>query len=135
MKGEMFEVILEKFKKESNLEDILILFSEGSVYEQVRNFVVVWPKVTLNKVAVKESAPEEKNAQWAWLWKHVKYDSMEITNKMGLTGLLGPDRIVEIAMGNRMIFPDGTISEYVQKAIRQLVASKLGLTGKKKGGR
>jgi len=130
--SESFEEILAKFKKQASMEDVLILFSEGPIYEMVRNVIVVWPKVSLEKVVFKEAPPEDKNGQWIWLWKHIKYNPMEISGKIGLTGILGPDKIMEIAVGNRMIFPDGTVSEYVIKAIRQFVASKLGLTSKNK---
>jgi hypothetical protein len=70
-----------------------------------------WEFVTRHITADPSKAPADPNACWAWLWSCVQINVVELAY---ITG--GKDKVLQalaIARANRLIYPDGTINNFV----------------------
>ncbi len=120
MSGPSFEDILESFKKSTDTTNIIPLLSE----EDAQKLVVAWPKVVLTWIRVKGPAPESQNERWQWLWNHVTWPEAELRDISGLPEIKFK-RVFNIVKGNRLIFPDGTVSGFADKYLKQIIISRI----------
>lgn len=72
--------------------------------------------MTLTLKEDRSAAPLCLNMKWRWLWDHCKFDPIQLAQLTGLKEavLFGLDA----AIGNRLIYPDGTISKTIDDKIR-----------------
>jgi hypothetical protein len=119
-----FLAIIDFFKKESLLEDVSCLISPLEILDSdsLRRLTVAWPYV---KRTFKEfsDVPSSKEYWWEWLWSHVIFDSNQWGVSAGVPScMIG---LTSILIGNRIIYPDGTISDWARKVIRQYFKTQL----------
>lgn len=122
-----FEEAVEFFKMQETIEDITVLFSKerADQAESLRKIVSAWKKIRLQRSQTKKTCPESDHERWQWLWGEIEYDVEEIKRVTGITMPIEP--LIKILIGNRIIYPDATVSEWATKAIKQLLKSQLGL--------
>jgi len=122
-----FEEAIEFFKGEELVEDITVLFSkdQAAYAESLRKIVSAWPKIKLERTPAKKPCPDDEYGRWIWLWDQVSYDLEEIKKITGVR--MAVEALTKILIGNRIIYPDGTISGWAGKALKQFLKSQLGI--------
>lgn len=61
------------------------------------------------------AAPLDDNDKWRWLWEHCTFDPVELAQITGLKEDVLP--AIDAAIGNRLVYPDGTISSVIEDKI------------------
>jgi hypothetical protein len=65
---------------------------------------------------------EGENEVWGWLWENAKYSKKELIEKAGIPlSELGLENKLKPLMGNRILYPDGTVNSLVQRYLREKV--------------
>lgn len=121
-----YEEAIADFKTKETIEDSMVLSGKDEHAQRLRRFVVGWQKIKISAAGKNSAAPENEFDRWDWLWKAVKYDVEELSVISGV-----PKSMVESCLqtlrGNRVIYPDGTVSSYATKILRAMMKSQLNL--------
>lgn len=66
---------------------------------------------------------DSENEIWDWLWRNSRFSSTDLKAK---TGVPYSESVLEQKMkpliGNRILYPDGTVNSFVQRYLRSEVA-------------
>lgn len=120
-----FQQAIEIFRAQEQLETIVILLGKTPMHESLRRIFVAWqnapPRFKSNKPLKFHDGP----TLWADLWAVVEPDLAGLRRITGLTG--DPTRYLDILIGNRLLYPDGTVAESGRKALRSLAKTMLKL--------
>lgn len=110
-----FQSVLEEFKKAERPEDIIPLVSN----EDARKLVISWPKTIIRRLKSAKQCPDDRNERWQWLWRHVQWCEKDL---MEISGV--PEakfrRVFNLIKGNRLIYPDGSVSGHAEKYLKNL---------------
>lgn len=120
-----FDDILNKFKTSEQMEDILPITGKDAEAERLRKILIAWRKIEIKKTPTKTKPPEDEIALWNWLWKNVSFDEEQLKSIAGIRGNIQDS--MNVLIGNRLIYPDGTISVFASKALKQLLKTQLKL--------
>lgn len=115
-----FENILQEFKGSEVPEDIIPILDD----ETVQKMIVAWPKIVVKSKEHSGVPPGDKNSRWLWLWEHVDFVYTDLVDISGIPGIKF-ERVFFQVKGNRLIYPDGTISTWASKYLKQLIAKKI----------
>lgn len=127
--NDLFLKNLARFKINEKPEAVLIIADNPELIK-IR---VAWGNLDI-RCSVTPTAIESESEHeiWDWLWENTGFDLSELKAKSGLPchesvlpNILAP------LIGNRVIYPDGTVNSYVQRYLREQVLN-LFVTGKKK---
>ena len=64
--------------------------------------------------------PKDEAELWDWLWERAQYSRKELIQKSSLSEY-GFDHRMRTLIGNRVLYPDGTVNSYVQRYLREKV--------------
>lgn len=110
---------LEQFKENEKPEALLTIINNQNAIKTV----IAWTGMNTrpsNKLSNPSGNSEDEI--WTWLWDNTDYSLSELRDKLGIplseTGL--KSRLKPL-IGNRILYPDGTINTYVQKYLREQV--------------
>ena len=120
-----FQQAIGVFRAQEQLETIVILLGKTPMHESLRRIFVAWqnaPPRPKAKAAVKF---HDGPTLWADLWATVVPDLDGLKKITGLTG--DPTRYLDVLIGNRLLYPDGTVAESGRKALRSLAKTMLKL--------
>ncbi len=120
-------ILFFRVKSKEAVEDAICLTTGDPSLdsESLRRLIVAWPKLNLSKITMSADIPEDDNAIWQWLWAQVSYDK-ERLRKIAAVGA-NIDSLLEILIGNHLLYPDGTVNEWAQRVVRQVLKSQLGI--------
>ncbi|MBI2166347.1 MAG: hypothetical protein HYU29_08110 [Chloroflexi bacterium] len=63
-----------------------------------------------------------ENEVWEWLWENTRYSQTELINRIGIHfSESGLDSKMRPLIGNRILYPDGTVNSFVQRYLREQV--------------
>ena len=110
---------LEWFKENEKPEVLLTIINNQNAVKTV----IAWTSMSTKPVDIlSRLSSNSENEIWTWLWDNTEYSISELQDKLdvplsesGLNSRLKP------LIGNRVIYPDGTINTYVQKYLREQV--------------
>ena len=117
MNTDLFAERLVAFKKQETPEVVLLIADDPALTK----IIVAWMSMAVgrSKKSVKLRSDSEHEV-WQWLWKNTTHSRQELMAKSGLYGNdLG--RKLETLIGNRIIYPDGTVNSFVQRYLREKV--------------
>jgi hypothetical protein len=120
-----FEEAIGEFRGKEEIEDTSCLFSKGTNSDSLRRIVVAWNKIKITRLSKKKASPPGEHDLWKWMWEQVSYDEEELKRVSGVRVNL--NSLVEILKGNRLIYPDGTISSFAQTALKMKIKTELGI--------
>ena len=68
------------------------------------------------------SPPPDKSEPeiWDWLWANARYSLADLAERSSLTAPL-VERKLKPLIGNRVLYPDGTVNSFVQRYLRERV--------------
>ncbi|OGN88088.1 MAG: hypothetical protein A2158_03630 [Chloroflexi bacterium RBG_13_46_14] len=110
---------LNWFKENEKPETVLVIADN----QELIKIIVAWTNL---KVRIADDltalSGESENEIWDWLWKNTKFNLSELKlitgTSLSETGL--KDKMNPL-IGNRILYPDGTINSYVQRYLRERV--------------
>jgi hypothetical protein len=123
-----WDEVLAEFKADEAPESIVPLIED----ERLRNAVVAWKSVTVQRTGKDNCEIQGDVARWNWLWTQVQYDQ----ETFGTVAGLKPQDVKPVMtrlMGLRMIYPDGSINNFAKQFLQAIIMQRL--QGKKAPGR
>jgi len=118
---------LDWFKANERPEGVLLI--DGN--HQLMRMLVAWSSVTIEpQCDVEAAACSDENA-WNWLWESTSYDFEEWASKSGVSNSFFEENRA-ILVGNRLVYPDGTLNKFVERYLREKVLTLFETKGKKK---
>lgn len=123
-----FDEKLAWFKENEKPEVVLLIADDP----QKMKLLIAWSNTEVTwKDASSDCASERENDIWQWLWDKAHYDPEELLTKSGASPM-GFDKRRQFLIGNRLIYPDGTMHSFVQRYLREKVLQLFQSSGKKK---
>lgn len=115
---------LEWFKENEKPEVILFIADQS----ELTRIVVAWTNTGVERAEeVSEPSGDSENSTWDWLWENARFSEDELLAKSSVPRFKFDER-VRTLIGNRILYPDGTVNSFVQRYLREKV---LGLFGAK----
>jgi len=97
--------------------------------EEAQLLVSAWSPDLIEYVPDGTAPPENLNDQWDWLWLQVAIDLDTLIERAGIIHFIPK---FNIAKNTKMIYPDGTIHEQVEKFLKNQADAAIEDTSPKK---
>ncbi len=119
MSEDLYAEKLAWFKRNEKPEVVLLVADNP---ERVK-LVLAWTNLNVKHTEkLTELRGEGENEVWDWLWENAKYPKKELVEKIGVPlSELGLESKMKPLIGNRVIYPDGTVNSFVQHYLREQV--------------
>ena len=113
----LYEEKLGWVKTNERPEAVLVVADDASL----TRLVAAWPTVAVERKAADGEPPTRTEHEWwEWLWKNTRYSQAEIAERTGIRGE-SLERRMQILIGNRVLYPDGTVNCFVERYLREKV--------------
>jgi len=110
---------LNWFKQNERPEVVLLLADNPDLVK----IVVAWTSLVVrhaNKLTGFPDSPESE--AWEWLWENTTYSLKELKEKTGTSlSEIALENKMKPLIGNRIIYPDGTVNSFVERYLREQV--------------
>lgn len=119
MTNNIFTEKLSWFRQNEKPEMVLFITDNPNYIKIILAWTTLEVRPSLELTEL-DSDSEEKI--WQWLWNNVNYNKKELIEKSGLPfSESGLQNIMKPLIGNRILYPDGTINSFVQRYLREQV--------------
>jgi len=111
----VYDEQLQWFKDSERPEAVLVVAGN----RDIERIVLAWPNIRVKRkrrVAALEGSSEKE--MWAWLWGNTSYSAEELA-EVGNVSVDALDRKMKALVGNRVLYPDGTVHSFVMRYLRQ----------------
>ena len=110
---------LNWFKQNEKPEVVLLLAENPSLVK----IVVAWAGMDIKHVnKLKGNLSDSENEAWEWLWANTTYSLKELKEKTGTSfSEIALENKMRHLIGNRIIYPDGTVNSFVERYLREQV--------------
>ncbi len=129
MAGDVFAEKLAYFKQNEKPE-VVLLVADNSEFIKI---IVTWPilDITWEEKAIGLPGDSEKEV-WDWLWKNTRFSLAELKEKADIPFAEWVlKKKMRPLIGNRVIYPDGTVNSYVQRYLKERVVKLFETKSKK----
>ncbi len=117
MPNDLFSERLQQLKRNESPEAVLSVADDP----ELMKIVVAWTSLDVRPVGKLTDSPDESDRKvWEWLWANTEYSVDDLAEKSGLTARL-VERKLRLLIGNRVLYPDGTVNSFVQRYLRERV--------------
>jgi hypothetical protein len=117
MNEDVYTEKLAWFKRNENPEAVLVIADDS----ELMKIVVAWTTLDVWPAQKLTDPPDEPDRKgWDWLWANVDYSVEGLAEKSGLTAPL-LERKLRPLIGNRVLYPDGTVNSFGQRYLRERV--------------
>lgn len=114
----IFEEKLSWFKQNEKPETVLLVADNP---DRIK-LVIAWTNCSMyQSTSLSELKGKSENDVWDWLWENVNYSATELKEKSDTPSEIVLENRIKPLIGNRIIYPDGTINSYVQRYLRERV--------------
>jgi hypothetical protein len=106
--------------KQNERPEVVLLLADNPDSEKI---VVAWMNLDIKQAGTLSGFPGESEREvWEWLWSNASYNILELKEQIGtsLTEKALKNKLKPL-IGNRIIYPDGTVNSYVQRYLREKV--------------
>jgi len=115
----LFTEKLAWFKQNEKPETVLLIADN---YEFVK-IIIAWSNLDVKPAGkLTELMGESENELWEWLWENSGFSLTELKTKASVPY---SESVLEQKMksliGNRILYPDGTVNSFVQRYLRERV--------------
>ena len=115
--NDLFTERLRRFKENENPEVVLLVADDP----EFTKIVVGWTSLDVRPAEKPSQFPGESEHEiWDWLWANARYSLADLAERSGLTVPL-IERKLKPLVGNRVLYPDGTVNSFVQRYLRERV--------------
>ena len=117
--NDLFNEKLSYFKQNEKPETVLLVSND---FDRIR-IIIAWTNMQIRRVEkLTELKSESENDVWEWLWENVDYSKEMLVAKVGTTLSVSALEIrLKPLIGNRILYPDGTVNSFVQRYLREQV--------------
>ena len=130
MHDDLYFKELTRFKEQERPEVVLFLSNDSDLTK----IAIACAFLTFKPVAKISSPPvEPDNETWEWLWENTNYDKSKLAEITNIPEYFLNEKLKPL-IGNRILYPDGTINLFVQRFINEKVM-KLFTRKEKRSGR
>lgn len=120
-----FRDAVATFRADDPAESALVLIGKGGLETALRRIFIAWPRTPPRpKSAAAQPFPDGPDL-WDRLWAAVEIDHEGLRRATGMPGEL--TKYLDILICNRLIYPDGTVSEIGTQVLRRMAKSALNL--------
>jgi hypothetical protein len=117
MANALFTEQLQRLKRDESPEVVLLVADDPALMK----IAVAWTSLDVRAAEEPTDPPDELDRKaWDWLWANAEYSIGELAEKSGLTAPL-VERKLRPLIGNRVLYPDGTVNSFVQRYLRERV--------------
>ena len=107
------------FKQNEKPEAVLVIANN----RELIGIIIAWINLEVKHTdKLIQLSGESENEIWDWLWKNTRFNMTELKVK---TGVPYSESVLETKMkpliGNRVLYPDGTVNSFVQRYLREQV--------------
>jgi len=84
---------------------------------------IAWTNLDVKRVDELTSLHGKSESEiWEWLWKNTRFSLAELKEKAGIPFAESVlEKKMQPLIGNRIIYPDGTVNSFVQRYLRERV--------------
>jgi hypothetical protein len=117
MTEDLYAEKLAWLKRNERPEAVLVIADDP----EFTKIVVAWTSLDVRPVDKPKRHPGESERKiWDWLWANARYSLDDLAERTGLTARL-VERKLKPLIGNRVLYPDGTVNSFVQRYLRERV--------------
>lgn len=119
MNNDSYRERLAWFKRNEKPEVVLLIADNP----ELTNIVVAWTNLEVKRAEkLTELGGESESDLWRWLWENAEYSRATLIEKIGVSySELGLEGKLKLLIGNRILYPDGTVNSFVQRYLRDRV--------------
>jgi hypothetical protein len=117
MDNGLYEAKLQWFKENEKPEVVLFVGDDATLTK----IALAWTNATVKRS--QELSPLQGDCEsetWNWLWENASYSRQDLLARSGAFEH-GFDAKLAILIGNRILYPDGTVNSFVQRFLREKV--------------
>ena len=120
MDEDLFTEKLTWFKQNERPEAVLVVSDNPELIK----IVVAWTSLNIKRVdKLTRLSDGSESKVWEWLWQNTNYRLGELKEKIGISfSELSLENKLKPLIGNRIIYPDGTVNSFVERYLREQVA-------------
>jgi hypothetical protein len=115
-------IFIEKltYFKQNEKPEVVLLVADNP---ELIKIIIAWTNIDVNYVdKLTQLTNDSEKEIWEWLWQNTKFSLTELKEKADISVA---DYILEKRLkpliGNRVLYPDGTINSYVQRYLKERV--------------
>ena len=117
MEDDLFAERLRRFKHNENPEAVLLVADDP----EFTKIIVAWTNLEVRPAERLTHLPGETESEvWEWLWANISYCLDGLAERSCLAAPL-VERKLKPLIGNRVLYPDGTVNSFVQRYLRERV--------------
>ena len=117
MSGDAFVEKLEWFKQNEKPEVVLLVADSPGLVK----IIIAWTNTTVRRTeGVPPPCDDSENSVWEWLWSNATFSEGELLAKSTQSGCRF-DQELKKFIGNRILYPDGTVNSFVRRYLREKV--------------
>ncbi len=129
MSENLFIEKLNGFKQNEKPETVLVIADNPELIK----IIVAWSNLEVKPAGeLTKLTGDSENEIWGWLWKNTGFSLTELKAK---TGIPCSESVLEqkmkLLIGNRILYPDGTVNSFIQRYLRGEVAKLFEAKAKK----
>ncbi len=119
MNEDLYAEKLAWFKQNEKPEGVLVI----SDIPELIKIVIAWTSLEVKRAEKPtELKSKTENEVWEWLWENTRFSLAELKEKAGIPlaeSVL--EKKMKPLIGNRILYPDGTVNSYVQRYLKERV--------------
>lgn len=117
MSLEQYADRLAYFRENEKPEVVLLIADDLDLIK----IIVAWTNTTVTRAEkLSPTRGDSESEVWDWLWKNSVYSREELIAKSALSEY-GFEKKMRPLIGNRVLYPDGTVNSFVQRYLRDRV--------------
>ena len=119
MNNNLFTEKLAWFKQNERPEAVLLIANNPELIK----IVVAWTSLnTRHTEKLSELLGDSESETWEWLWQNTRYSLSELKEKISVPfSEIALENKIRPLIGNRIIYPDGTVNSFVERYLREQV--------------
>ena len=119
MTEDLYTKKLNRFKQNERPETVLLIADNPDLVK----IIVAWTSLDTKRVDTLTDSPlVSENEEWEWLWENTNYSLKELKEKSGTSfSEIALENKMKPLIGNRIIYPDGTVNSFVERYLREQV--------------
>jgi hypothetical protein len=119
MSETIFTEKLAYFKQNEKPEVVLLVADNP----ELTKIIIAWTNINIKR-SDKLTQPngDSERESWEWLWQNTKFSLAELKEKADISVAdYVLENKVKPLIGNRVIYPDGTVNSYAQRYLKERV--------------
>jgi hypothetical protein len=116
------DIFAEKLSwvKQHEKPEVVLLIANNPEFVKL---VIAWTNIEVKRSdELTKLIGESENEIWKWLWENICYSRKDFNEKLDIPfSEPGLEYMLKPLVGNRIIYPDGTVNSYVNRYLKEQV--------------